>query len=914
MTMSVRASVQDGLLSTILTTVPVGVFVIETETLRFLLVNEHARRMLEPEWHGRDLTLSTMADVFGEGPAASFARVCAEVARTGEAMHIADYPFDGFTRGRTYWDYDLTPLHDEHGWCYAVMLSSIETTAHVRAQQRLQETNAALVATNELALRVNATKDLPTIFQYALDTLVALLHLDQGGVGLLEYGERTLRLVADHSDGGFRHDLRVPLDDSFTLRWLRDEKRPLAIEDVEHDRRLPEAERALLRAEGVQSALFVPILVDGVLVCTIGLDATNAPRVFTADEIALCETVSNQLAVAIRNARLHEQMQARMTELATLNEVSIALAGSLALEDVLNRILREIARVVPYDAAFVALPSEASAHLRVVSVGGGRIIHERGTEIPIARSIIGRVFRENVPALLPDLAAARDWLAVAYRPSPTAATDERAVIAVPLRAMEGTVGVLYLARDRKEGYTDSDLARLLRFTPMMGVAITNAHLYTRSVEHATQLERLNDELKTLREVGIATTGTLDLPAVLRRVLVEIARVVPFEQGFIALEDPDRHVLHIEAGSGTVVGSYIGLDLRLDHSLNGHVFARGETICVEDFWESEEWLDRSHRINVRPDELRSILCAPLRVGGRSIGTIYLAHGKPAMYRADDIDRIERYAAQVAIAVANARLYGQVRRQVEELRELNAELEAASQHKSEFLATMSHELRTPLNAIIGFSELLHDDIVLSEEDRRECLGDILTSAKHLLRLINDVLDVAKVEAGRMDLHPMAFTVADELREVERMLAPLILANQQTLSITTAPALPSAFADRARFRQIILNVLSNANKFTPSGGRIVVTADGEDEWVRICVADTGIGIRAEDAPKVFEAFRQIDGSLSRRYNGSGLGLALTKRLVELQGGTIDFTSEVGVGTIFTITLPAARAGEDERLRIEH
>ncbi|GEM_PF-4571526 len=1252
--MSVQTDVRDELLATILKTAPVGIVVIEPDTLRILLANEQVKHILDPEWLDRDLTGYTFQDVFNESTAAQFHAVVQDVARTGRVLHVQDYAYDGFARGRTYWTYDITPLHDNAGHCYAVMLSSIETTAHVLAQQRLEETNAALTAINALALRVNATKDLPTIFQYALDTLIELLRLDQGGVGRMDYHDRALRLVADHSPRAFRRDIRVPLDTSDTLRWLRAEKKALAIADVETDRRVSEDERAILVANNVKSALFVPIIVDDDLFGTLGLDSTTAARSFTADEIALAETVSNQLAVAIRNAELHEQMQQRMTELATLaevsatvaasldfdevvnrvlaaiaafiphdraflmldetpealrvvaarsisapggpklgelvpkkeslngwvfehceplrvadvrdprqtartfipptrdpqlravlcvplvareqaigtiylaryvpnaytdqdldrlrvvatqaaaaignallyrevsaratelatlNEVTITLAGSLTLADVLSRILEEIARVVPYDAAFVALPTQDRAHLTVVSQRGTRTIHAHGAELPVDRSIIGRVFRENEPVLLPNVAAAHEWLAIAYYNPDEMPVYERAVIAVPLRAMEDTVGVLYLMRDQRDGYAAADLERLLRFTPVMGVAVANAHLYTHSQHQVGQLQRLNDELETLREVGLATTGTLDLPAVLRRVLAEISRVVPYQQGMICLDVPERGVLRIEAGTGSVIEPLLGTEMQIDQSLNGTVYTRGETVCVDDFWESDEWLARSHRITVQPDDLRSILCAPLRIGGQSIGTIYLAHGKPAMYHDEDVDRIVRYSSQVAVAVANARLFEQVRRQVDELRSLNSELETmheigmavstsldpavvlprvlteirriipaesgyvtllepdgetlrivgdfgfdtprtgermpvsksingqiikarrtfrigdvwgdpawqvgwhaapaqiaprmrnllgtplivadavigtlylvhsetdifterdearleqyaaqtsiavanarlyeqiqaqvaelrrlnsdletANQHKSEFLATMSHELRTPLNAIIGFSELLADDIVINDDERRECLSDIHSSAQHLLSLINDVLDVAKIESGKMEMRPVAFAVADELREAERLMAPLVLNNQQTLAVTVVPGTPRIYADRARFRQIVLNVLSNANKFTPEGGSITIVAEGDDDQVRIRITDTGIGIHPEDAPKVFEAFRQIDGSLSRRYNGTGLGLALTKRLVELQYGSIDFESEPGRGTTFTITLPAAQEG---------
>jgi GAF domain-containing protein/anti-sigma regulatory factor (Ser/Thr protein kinase) len=1249
--MGVQTAARDGLLATILRTAPVSILVIERESLRVLLANEHAQQSLDPEWHDRDLTKYGIFDLFNQAEAPDFRCVIEEVTRTGDAMHFRDQPYDGFGRGRTYWNYDLTPLYDETSHCYAVMLSATETTSHILAQQKLEERNAALTAINALALRVNAAKDLPTIYQYALDSLIELLHLDQGGVGYVDYDGRVLRLVADHSSRRPRQDVRIPLAEHGTFAWLSERKTPLAVMDIDTDPRLTEGERAILVANRVRSALFVPIVVDDRLYGTIGLDATEAIRAFTPDEIALAETVSNQLAVAIRNVALHEQMRQRMielatlaevgatvaasldfdevvdrilaavaslipydrafimldesddalrvvaarsvsgtapeqinalipkatslngrifltrqplrmsdihapradvpvylppyqdkalrsvlcvpliareraigtiylasyvadfytdqdlerlravatqaaaaianallyrevsaraTELATLNDVTITLAGSLTLADVFERILREIARVIPYDTAFVALPTDDRRHLQVVSQAGVRQIHLPGEEIPVERSIIGRVFARDEPVLLTDLAAAQEWLAIAYRPGRMLVGEDRSLLVVPLRSMDGVVGILYLARDREEMYAAADLERLLRFTPVMGVAVTNAHLYTRSVQQVAQLQRLNAELETLREVGIATTGTLDLPAVLRRVLAEISRVVPYEQGMITLHVPERDVLRVEVGSGSVVEPLVGTEMAVDQSLNGFVFTGGESVCVDDFWSSDEWLARSYRIAVRRDELRSILCAPLRIGGQSIGTIYLAHGTPAVYQEEDIrrieryssqvavavanarlfeqvrqqidelralnsdletvheiglavgasldpavvlprvlteirqiipaesgyvtllepdgeilrvvsdfgfatsqigeripvassingeivrsrrtlrvgdyftdpvwnprghpapstvagrvrnllgaplivagnvigtlylihgepeiftaldaERLERYAAQIAIAVANARLYEQIQSQVAELRRLNTDLEAANQHKSEFLATMSHELRTPLNAIIGFSELLADDIVINEQERRECLGDIHSSAQHLLSLINDVLDVAKIESGKMEMRPRAFSVADELGEAERVMMPLVLNNHQTLAITVAPETPAIYADRARFRQIALNVLSNANKFTPEGGSITVRADHVDDQVRVRVTDTGIGIRPEDAPKVFEAFRQIDGSLSRRYNGTGLGLALTKRLVELQHGSIDFESEPGRGTTFTITLPAA------------
>ena len=262
--------------------------------------------------------------------------------------------------------------------------------------------------------------------------------------------------------------------------------------------------------------------------------------------------------------------------------------------------------------------------------------------------------------------------------------------------------------------------------------------------------------------------------------------------------------------------------------------------------------------------------------------------------EDAERIDRVAAQVAVAVANARLYERVEGQVEELRLLNADLAEANKHKSVFLATMSHELRTPLNAIIGFAELLLDDIITEAEERRESLIDILRSGQHLLTLINDVLDLTKVEAGQMTLAPRPLDLRHELASIDRIMSPLFAQRLQRYTYSVPPDFPPVFADASRMRQVILNVLSNANKFTPDGGTITLTAsvgNGNRE-ARIAVADTGIGIKAEDIPLVWQEFRQIDTSISRKYEGTGLGLTLTRRLLALMHGRIWLESAYGSG----------------------
>jgi signal transduction histidine kinase len=239
-------------------------------------------------------------------------------------------------------------------------------------------------------------------------------------------------------------------------------------------------------------------------------------------------------------------------------------------------------------------------------------------------------------------------------------------------------------------------------------------------------------------------------------------------------------------------------------------------------------------------------------------------------------------------------------------------AASQAKSQFLATMSHELRTPLNAIIGFSEILKNELFgkLGDARYKEYASSVMTSGQHLLGLINDVLDYSKVEAGRLELHDEAFRLEDTLRGAVAMVSGQAEAAGVRLGPPIVENVPPILADQRRLRQVLLNLLSNAIKFTPAGGDVEVRAFCGAEGLTIAVADSGIGIAPENIARALERFGQIDSSLGRKYEGTGLGLPLSKRLVELHGGTLVIESTLGIGTTVFVTLPPERLVEGERV----
>ncbi|MFZ1090843.1 MAG: response regulator, partial [Xanthobacteraceae bacterium] len=295
--------------------------------------------------------------------------------------------------------------------------------------------------------------------------------------------------------------------------------------------------------------------------------------------------------------------------------------------------------------------------------------------------------------------------------------------------------------------------------------------------------------------------------------------------------------------------------------------------------------------------RARLLVPLVRSGRVVGALVVRRKAPGEFPANTIELLETFAAQSALAIQNARLFS-------EIGEKSHQLEMASQHKSQFLANMSHELRTPLNAIIGVSEMLREDARdLKREDEFEPLDRVLGAGRHLLALINDILDLSKIEAGRMELHLESFPLAPLINDVAKTIEPMATKNGNRIVVDCPPDLGTLHADQIRFRQALLNLASNANKFTENGTVTIAAQpqrpDGRD-WIMIAVTDTGIGMTEEQIGRLFHEFSQADASTTRKYGGTGLGLAISKRFCQMMGGDITVKSMPGKGSTFTIRLP--------------
>jgi signal transduction histidine kinase/CheY-like chemotaxis protein len=407
----------------------------------------------------------------------------------------------------------------------------------------------------------------------------------------------------------------------------------------------------------------------------------------------------------------------------------------------------------------------------------------------------------------------------------------------------------------------------------------------------------------LGQVGNLFTSSLELKETIDFMLKAAADLVDCDAATVFLLDEDGTALTAMATFPFTESLGKVARFNLGEGIVGWAAQRRKIVCVADATKDRRF--KSLDLAYAP---RSCLVMPLESPQRVVGALTLARREVQPFTAVEQALMQIIASQAAISIDNARLYAAQQRQLAEIASQKRELEVAnaqiaeiSRLKSEFLANMSHELRTPLNAILGFSEILKDNLVeLSPEQRQECLENIHTSGKHLLELVNDVLDLSKIEAGRMELSYDTFGVLSAVREVHNVIRSLSERRDIDLSIEVIPETLEVRADKSKFKQVLYNLLSNAIKFTSQGGRVWVHAEATGEELRVDVGDTGVGIAKEHHARIFNEFYQLDSATTRQVEGTGLGLSLTRRLVELHGGEISLESEPGKGSVFSFRLP--------------
>jgi GAF domain-containing protein len=650
---------------------------------------------------------------------------------------------------------------------------------------------------------------------------------------------------------------------------------------------VPEHTRKSARAAGFKAVVFAPMLWEGK---GIGVIVVGRPYVgpFSDKEIALLKTFADQAVIAIQNARLFNETKEALDQQRASGEVLAAISGSIEdAQPVFDKIIASCAHLFAGKTVGINVVGDDGLIRLVAHHGPGA--HEEvmkdGPVLPNDQYASAISIRDGRVLHFPNL---DDQSVPAGTRRVAHIGGAKAAVFAPMLWEGRGIGSIGVGRDQAGPFSDKEIALLKTFADQAVIAIQNARLFNETKEALDQQRASGEILSTI------SSSIADTAPVFDKILDSCERLFAGKVATINLVGDDGLIR---------VGAYRGpnreefesvFPARLDETTGtGAAISRRSIIHFPDIEKGEDVPDITRRA-ARASRTRAIVFAPMLWENKGIGAICLGRDYAGPFTEKEIALLKTFADQAVIAIQNARLF-------QEIQDKSAQLEIANKHKSEFLANMSHELRTPLNAIIGFSEVLIERLFGELNPKQEdYIHDIHGSGKHLLTLINDILDLSKVEAGRMELELSTFQLSSALSNAmilvrERAQRHSILLGQQVDA-----TLGEIVADERKFKQILLNLLSNAVKFTGDGGRIDVLAQREDGNAVISVRDTGIGIAAEDQAAVFEEFRQVGRDYTRKQEGTGLGLALTKKFVELHGGRIWVESEPGKGSTFTFTLP--------------
>ena len=607
---------------------------------------------------------------------------------------------------------------------------------------------------------------------------------------------------------------------------------------------------------------------------------------------------------AAEHARVLANLAAIRDQLDAANEVLSALGRSAGdPEAVLTTLVESARRLVRSQAVLLyVLEDDVYRLIKAVGATDESIDYIRKHPIPLdRRTLIGRVGLDRTAQQIPDVLADAEF----GRLDLHRVAGFRGTMGAPMLIDQRVVGVLNVWRSEVDPLDDREMAIVSAFAAQAALAVNTIRLVQQLEARGIELARKVDELEALREVGEAVNSSLDVDEVLETIAAHAVELSETDGGSIMEYSPADRCFLVRSVYNTdaaVVSRLRSIRIGLDDTLVGRAAREGRPIGVPDL--AEVPLD-PHLEILYADGWRSLVAVPMLREGNVVGCLVVRRKGTGRFSDEILELLETFADQSAVAMLNARLY-------RELQEQSLELELASRHKSEFLASMSHELRTPLNAVLGFSEVLLEEMFGPVNERQEeYLRDIHGSGQHLLELINEILDLSKVEAGRMELEYSSLDLRDLLEEATAMLRERATAHAISLTVDVAADVGRIQSDELRLKQVVLNLLTNAVKFTGDGGAVLVRAVRRGGDVEVTVRDTGIGVPEDDFERIFESFQQ-GGRGSSREEGTGLGLTLSRRIVELLGGRMWLKSEVGVGSTFGFSLPApeesmAGAGEE-------
>ncbi|MFO7538493.1 MAG: GAF domain-containing protein [Chloroflexota bacterium] len=635
----------------------------------------------------------------------------------------------------------------------------------------------------------------------------------------------------------------------------------------------------LLEAGGLHSLLLVPLIRRSKVLGLLALGQQTTPRHFTDDELRLTQNLASQAAVAIEHAYLFSQSQRRVAELETLHQIALRLNTPLRLSDVLNTITESALKLINASNLHIFLYDAQTGRFTFGSALWRDGRRHSAVKEPRAEGLTARVVQQGEPIVIN-----RAGEHPLYQTSETKSWGIHSIAGFPLRHNDLVIGAFTVTYLFPHTFNDDELLLLNLLADQAAVAVNNARLFTRFKRQLRDMSALVDMAKQV-------TGKLELNSILQTTVQTLRGLLNARASAITMLTDSRQELVVEAAAG-VNPEYLKARMRLDESVSGQVVRSGQLVYIRDTYEEPDFL-------FFDDVVRSLLTVPLMLRDRPVGTLSVDSAQAHAFSQSDVQLMMIAAAQVSIAIANARMFEELERRARELAEAYDELKESDRIKDELVQNLSHELRTPLTFVKGYVDLLMaGEMGLLNGEQQEALLIVSEKTNEITRLIDDIITLQRIDAGNLQLLPQSLT--DLIRT--SVAGHRLVANKKGLVIDhilpeDSPLVPM---DKGRVNQVLDNLIGNAIKFSPDGGVITVRMEDYQDEVVVSVADEGIGLPLDKIERIFDRFYQIDGSSRRRFGGTGLGLAIVKRIVEAHNGRIWVESEVNAGSVFIFALP--------------
>jgi signal transduction histidine kinase len=782
---------------------------------------------------------------------------------------------------------------------YADLENKVELRTHELSESLEQQTATSVV----LSVISSSPGELEPVFNAMLENATRICGAKFGNLFLLE-GDR-YRAVAVQGEPQYAEYYRMnPVVETaetagIPLDRVRRGRQVLHISDMRDDVSYRDGNKsigALVDNAGARTFLAVPLLKDNEFVGAIAMYRQEV-KPFTGKQIELVQNFAAQAVIAIENTRLLKELRQRTDDLSESLEQQTATSEVLKvissspgdLEPVFHTVLENATRICGAKfGTLYLLDGDAFQAAAMHNAPPAFADERRGKPVrPGPHTALSRVLATRQVVHIADIA--KDAGYIERDPLFMSAVELggfRALICVPMLRENELLGAINIYRQEMQPFTDKQIDLVTNFAAQAAIAVENSRLLTEL------RESLQQQIATADVLKVISRSAFDLQTVLDTLVASAARLCAADKGVIFQLQGDEYRLAANYGFSPEAEAYA-----LEHplkpsksSVTGRVALEGRRIHIPDVLADPEYQQAGYQ---QAFGYRTNLGVPLLREGVTIGVFVLTRDEVSPFTDSQIDLVTTFTDQAVIAMENVRLFN-------EIQEKSRQLAEASKHKSQFLANMSHELRTPMNAILGYTELIMDNIYGEPTEKmRGVLTRVQSNGKHLLGLINDVLDLSKIEAGQLSLSLADYSVKDIVHSVFSSVESLAKNKKLDLKVELPQKLPAAHGDERRLTQVLLNLVGNSIKFTDKG-EVAIKAEAANGSFTISVRDTGPGIAVEDQRKIFEEFQQADSSTTKEKGGTGLGLAISKRIVEMHGGRLWVDSQLGRGSTFSFNIP--------------